>query len=107
MLTTIADVLERAAGALRRVEASRRRARIAAEKGPIGFWRCVHSDELFAREFVVGRVYRAKRDHGTSTVRIEPESRSCWAPYWDRDERRFCYPAHQLDFEWMGASRPA
>lgn len=74
---------------------------------PLGYWRCTHVDEMFARSFAVGSVYEARPEPaGTSDIRIIPTNHSCWAPYWDEHRQRFCYAPHQIDFEYVGPALP-
>lgn len=69
---------------------------------PRGFWLCTHSTFT---DFVVGFAYPAYERH--SGVRIYPYEGSSWAPYWQPDEGRFCYPAKDLDFVYLGSKLPA
>lgn len=103
-LIALATRFERIADGLRRQAATIAKARLAREPGPIGLWRCTVSCDIFAHNFVVGEVYPARYLPGTSSIRIYPRQDSFWAPYWEPLEQRFCYPADQLDFEFVGAT---
>ena len=115
--SAIATALEGAAAALRRSErpaaslpspandtAPARVRRIppkAVPPHPEGFWLCTVST---FDDFLVGHAYPAIRNG--SGVRVFPFRGSTWAPYWQFDEGRFCYPEHQLDFTYLGAVLP-
>ena len=79
----------------------------SADIMPIGYWRCTHSTGHFERSFEPGRIYRATNmPVETSSIRIIPSDYHLWAPYWDHNAKRFCYPAEDLDFEYLGPSIP-
>jgi len=108
--SAIADLLEGIAGSLRAgvatVDAPKRRV-VRADPvdpfpHPVGFWLCTLST---FDDFVVGHAYPAIRDG--SSVRVHPYPGSSWAPYWQRDEGRFCYPEHTLNFTYLGAQLPS
>jgi hypothetical protein len=116
----IADMLEAMATSLRAADAPTGRPPVAANDTgprkrvvrrpraksehaphPEGFWLCTVST---FDDFLVGHAYPAIRDG--SSVRVHPYRGSSWAPYWQFDDGRFCYPEHQLDFTYLG-SEPA
>lgn len=75
---------------------------------PLGYWRCTYVNKMFAHGFEVGSIYEARHEPaGTSSVRVIPTNHSGWSPYWDRHRQRFCYEAHQIDFEYVGPVMPA
>ena len=75
---------------------------------PLGYWRCTHVNEMFAHGFAVGSIYEARHEPaGTSSIRVIPTNHSGWSPYWDKRRQRFCYEAHQIDFEYVGPVLPA
>lgn len=73
---------------------------------PLGYWRCTHADRAPFNEFIVGEIYECKR-MSSASLRIAPWKDSAWAPYWSGGDRRFCYPATDLDFEYIGTKLPA
>jgi hypothetical protein len=72
---------------------------------PIGRWRCTVSNLEFARGFEVGGIYEAHYLPGSISIVISPYAGCPWTPSWDRSLDRFCYPADQLDFEFVGATK--
>jgi hypothetical protein len=113
ILSTVATILESAAASLRRADEPTSRAAIVAPlravrdavspPHPGGFWRCTHST---FDDFVVGMAYHCREQSGTSCMRIYPHSGSFWAPYWQPHDGRFCYPAKDLEFVYLGRTLP-
>lgn len=78
-----------------------------AATSPIGYWRCLHSCDHFAKDFTPGKIYKAQPcPPQSSSIRIIPANYTNWAPYWEPREERFCYSADVLDFEYVGNILP-
>jgi hypothetical protein len=110
MRLALAALLERVAASLRAAAARepvRRPAQVVRParphpRHPHGFWLCTHST---FDQFLVGCAYHADASDGGS-VRVRPYTGSSWAPFWQADEGRFCYPARDIDFVYLGPTLP-